>query len=397
MRSSRSSKRRNSERSNIQTRIFYLVDFASRLQPGFRNNLVSIHLIPSLIIRYKNYECYSTYFIYPREILGYMRNNYNPYTKRYSISGYDGEVHANYLPVDIDSKDLSSAHNTAKALVSFLLNDLKIQRKAILIYFSGSSGFHLMIDARAFGEVKPSKNLHLIFSNLRSLLAQHSKADRETIDLSIKDKLRLWRLPNTVNRKSNLYKIQLTLSDLFKLNPDEIKKKARKPQSLFYTDRTGLIPTVEDIKPSEEALALFKEAVKRSRPSVKPLHAQAPTHSHKELDLKKIFCKAELFLATNPIPIGYRNNSAVRLISRLRLKGFDRETAENFIKDWNLTNEIFLPESELRSIVRSVYSRNYCYDYGCNDEILKKFCPYKNRSECKHYRIYKIITITEQK
>jgi hypothetical protein len=326
-----------------------------------------------------------------------MWNNYNPYTKRYSISGYDGEVHANYLPIDIDSKDLSSAHNTAKALVSFLLNDLKIQRKAVLIYFSGSSGFHLMIDTRAFGKIKPSKNLHLVFSNLRSLLAEYSKADKQTIDLSIKDKLRLWRLPNTINRKSNLCKIQLTLSDLFKLNPDEIKKKARKPQTLFYTDTTGLIPAVEDVEPSEEALTLYQEAVKKSKHSIKPLRPHVLAHQPENLDLKKIFCKAELYLSTHHIPEGFRNNSAVRLLSRLRLKGFDRETAENFIRDWNLTNEIFLPENELRSIIRSVYSRSYCYDYGCNDEILKKFCPYKDRNECRHYRIYKIITITEQK
>jgi hypothetical protein len=372
-------------------KIFYLVDFASRLQPGFRNNLVSIHLVPSLIIRYRHFECYTTYFLFPREILEHLRNNYNPYTKRYSISGYDGEVHANYLPIDIDSKDLSQAQNTTKTLLSFLLNDLKIQRKAVLIYFSGSSGFHLMIDTRAFGEIKPSKNLHLIFSNLRSSLAIHSKLNKQTIDLTIKDKLRLWRLPNTINQKSNLYKIQLSLNDLFKLTPDEIKKKAQKPQSLFYTDRTGLIPTVEHIIPNEKTLTLFKEALKRSKPSIKPFRSQPP----KDFDLKKIFCKAELHLATHHIPEGYRNNSAIRLLSKIRLKGFDRETAENFVKDWNLTNEIFLPESELHSIVRSVYSRNYCYDYGCNDEILKKFCPYKDRNECKHYRIHKIMTINK--
>ncbi len=64
----------------------------------------------------------------------------------------------------------------------------------------------------------------MIFDALRRHIAQQQPERlREVVDLSIKDRVRLWRLPNTVHEKSQLYKISLTHLDLKNLNADEIR------------------------------------------------------------------------------------------------------------------------------------------------------------------------------
>lgn len=374
----------------IKPEIFYLVDFASRLQPGFRNRIVPIKEVPGLLQGYGNYECYTTCFLFTEDLREYLEAQRSAGAGKVSVSGYRGKVSAGYLPIDIDSKDLSIAQNTARHLVKFLLSELGASDKSLLVYFSGSAGFHLMIDKRIFGKVAPSENLHITFSILREKLVEKSQADTDTVDFSIKDKLRLWRVPNTVNRKSNLYKVQLTLEELFIFNTELVKKKAEKPQSLFHTDRTGLIPIGSFPKTNRRAEALYNEVLKKTeermnRQTVSIIEAM----DAESRDIHDALCKAELGLAGCRVQEGERNSSAIRLLSKIRRKGFSRKNGEEFINEWNRKCGIGLLGYELRSLVNSAYSRPVCYNFGCNDEILLKYCPYENRNECTEYRMFK--------
>ena len=66
-----------------------------------------------------------------------------------------------------------------------------------------------MLDTRLFGKILPSKNLPLIFDSLRRHLAlEVPEPFRDTVDLAIKDRVRLLRLPNTIHEKSKLYKVE---------------------------------------------------------------------------------------------------------------------------------------------------------------------------------------------
>jgi hypothetical protein len=376
----------------IKPEIFYLVEFASLRQPGFRNRVVPIKKVPDLLQKYRNYECYTTYFLFTESIREYLEKQKSTGAGKVSVSGYQGKANASYLPMDIDSKDLLRAQYTARNMIKFLSSELGANSKSVLAYFSGSAGFHLMIDKRIFGKVEPSKNLHVTFSILREKLAEKSHADKDTVDFSIKDKMRLWRVPCTRNRKSGLYKIQLTLEELFTLSPDQIKRKAEKPQSLFCTDRAGLIPVGTLIKPDTKAKFLYEEAIEITEKQTSGGNMVSINHEKRNEEIyetNEAFCKAEQFMAANNIPEGFRNNTAARLVSKLRRKGFSREEAEAFIIKWNLGCNIRLPGYELMSIVQSVYSRPFCYNYGCNDGILRKHCPYKkNRNECREYRSY---------
>lgn len=110
------------------------------------------------------------------------------------------------------------------------------------IYFSGAKGFHLMLDTRVFGKILPSKNLPLVFDSLRRHLAlEIPEPFRDTVDLAIKDRMRPLRLPNTIHEKSKLYKISVSLDELRRLSPAEIREVAQTDRALALTDETGFL------------------------------------------------------------------------------------------------------------------------------------------------------------
>ncbi len=402
---------------------FYLVDFACRNQPGFRNHIINVSEVPNLIKHYNAFECYSTYFLFPAEIkkhMEYMKNR----TGKATISGYPGPVYANYLPIDIDSSDLNRALMAARVLVKFLLSEYLTDHNSLLIYFSGSAGFHIMIDAGIFGKIAPYEFLHVVFAILRETFARKSRADSKVFDLSIKDKVRLLRCPNTINQKSGLYKIQLSLKDFFTLDSEQIKQKAKNPGPLFCTDRTGLIPIRQvrqkqggiKPKPTKKAVTIYNEALEKTMRALKKAKSVCTTGTCQLKTLKstepgdeknkttitnlknEIFCPAERAIAETGTVKGERNNAAVRLVSAIRAKGGNREKAISFIREWNEQNEfgLRLRDSELRAVVQSVYSKSICYNYGCNDDLLEKYCPYREkRTHCDDYRLFKIKTIMD--
>jgi len=373
---------------------FTYVDFASsRLNP-FRNHVVHISRIKEMVGRCGAHDCYTTYMRFDRKIFDHL-NHMKEKTGKPSISGYRGEVCSSFLPFDLDSEELSRAQETARKLVHTLM-DWGVEEEAILIYFSSSAGLHVMLDTRTFGGSGPLESLHRIFANMRLIIARESSLNLETVDLSIKDKLRLWRVPNTRSRKSALYKIQLTYSELFKLTPQQIKQKARSPEPVFFTDESGLSPRTESIRTNGRLRTVWKQAIRQCLSSEREDTQEEPRDRIdriKGIDFKRVFCPAEQRIASRTIEQGMRNECAVRLVSKLRAKGFTRRAAEQFIEKWNVANRIGLPERELKSVVNSAYYPDRKYQYACNDPILRKFCPFTIKSDCDKFRRYKILRV----
>ncbi|HEY6363965.1 MAG TPA: hypothetical protein VI585_04150 [Candidatus Binatia bacterium] len=123
-----------------------------------------------------------------------------------------------------------------------MLERWQVDPNAMQIYFSGAKGFHLMLDTRVFGKILPSKNLPLVFDSLRRHLAlEIPEPFRDTVDLAIKDRMRPLRLPNTIHEKSKLYKISVSLDELRRLSPAEIREVAQTDRALALTDETGFL------------------------------------------------------------------------------------------------------------------------------------------------------------
>lgn len=95
---------------------------------------------------------------------------------------------------------------------------------AILIYFTGKKGFHIECEPVTIG-INPGNNLPKIFrhiaTSLKFLLSLSS------LDFSVYDARRMWRVPGTMHQDTNLYKTLLNAEGeenyIYK-NESEIKK-----------------------------------------------------------------------------------------------------------------------------------------------------------------------------
>ncbi|MEN8262552.1 MAG: primase C-terminal domain-containing protein [Nitrospirota bacterium] len=357
---------------------YCFVDFAAVYQRGFRNNIIHVSEIPKMIRQYKAFECYSTYLLFRKDL--------QDYTKEHgSVSGYDGAAFAYFLPIDVDDPELEKALETARRIIRLLVEDWGLANEAIQCYFSGSKGFHIMLDSRTFGEIMPSGNLHYKFSKVRETIAVQAKVQ---IDLAIKDKLRLIRLPNTLHQKSGLYKIQLTLHEMKSLPIEKITEMAKSPGKLTNVDRSGLIPAI-DVKPNVMASEVFRKAVSIAGERKVKISIDQGTSDKLPWE---VLCDARKEIWLSHIGEGLRHNCAMRVLSQFRNSGFSREKSLRLMTEWNINNQIGLPEREVISMVESVYSSTHPYHYGCMDSILKEYCPYGKRlRDCKFFRRFMAI------
>ena len=355
------------------------MDFAAHFQKGFRNHVVSIAEVPALVKRFDSYGCYATYFFYSDEILTYMSTQASP-----TVSGYNGKVWATRLPIDLDHPDLRVALAAARALASLLLDRWKVTPEALQVYFSGAKGFHLILDSRVFGRIIPSKSLPVIFASLRRLLVQELEPElREAADLTIKDRVRLLRLPNTRHEKSRLYKIIIHLDELATLGAETISELAKTTRPLELTDETGLLFRAGVGENAQAARAFERVRRQVRRLERKPFRYRIrPPADATRLDF---LCAGMQRIWEIHVEPGYRNNCAIRLASEFRLLGLSAEETRARIFEWDERNAIGLPADELQGVVRSAYQHPFPYRYSCRDEILRSFCPLLDEETCQAY------------
>ena len=371
---------RQHQRSSRPVGRYPLVDFAAHYQKGFRNHIVAIADVPALVDSFQHFGCYATYFFYSDDLLSYMSAQQGSP----SVSGFAGKVWAPYLPIDLDHPEMTPALEAVRQLRKILLGRWQIDPKALQVYFSGAKGFHLMIDGRLFGRVAPAKGLPAIFDSLRRHLAQELPEPlRQTVDLTIKDRVRLLRLPNTIHEKSKLYKIFLDGPELDELNPDEIRVLAGQPRALTSTDSSGFISRLE-VTANAAAAALFHRVQRQvNRFTRKPFAYKF--HRPDSLTQIQFPCAGAQAIWESHIAAGLRNNCAIRLASELRLLGLSSEETQKKLVEWNERNDIELSAEELQSVVRSAYQHRFPYRYSCRDEILRRFCPLQNAEACRRF------------
>lgn len=364
---------------------YNLLQFCAKFQPGFRGDFLHYSEIPEMARKYEFLECYASSFLYSDDVLAYLAKN--QVNGRASISGYDGPIWATYFFADVDSKDLDKSLLTARETTSFLTEVWGLPYESVLVSFSGNSGYHVMIDTRVFGSVAPSPDLNVIFAAMRSQLPKKANLTYpETVDQSIGDKQRIIRSPDTINIKSGLRKIQLTIPELFELSAEDIKEKAKKKQPLYFTDLTGMIPT-EYVKPSPKATEFYRLALQKVRQRAHTIQkAQISQPFPDSDDPIKYLCPARQGLWNHKIEEEYRHNSAIRLVAQFRLLGVNEKRSRDMIFFWNKKNQIDLPDDELEGIVKYVYAARTPYAYGCSYEKLQEHCPYQDRSKCRHYK-----------
>ena len=306
-------------------------------------------------------DTYISLYAYDETVIKY-------YSMNKTISGYDGPI---YMPgeflLDVDGSTVDIAQKKTIGLIG-LLRDLFVPYN---IYFSGT-GFHVGIPDMAF-KWKPGPDLHLMVKDVMT-----KNGIYEFADSSVVDKPRLIRLNNTLNSKSNKWKILLTEQELLLKKPLQIESMAVKP-------RRDLKPLYLECNPVFDALEREKKK-------------QTQTY------------KTKIGMNTDPslypcIPsmmeggvYGSRHQTALRIAAWLRWR-YPEHVVRVIMEDWRrrvTNNDHPFTETEMDRIVTDCYKghNGQGYRYGCMDNIMDKYC----KSSCVLYKAKKsnsVMTATD--
>ena len=126
---------------------------------------------------------------------------------------------------DIDRPDLDDALAAARALVRFLLDRYgRHAENGLGAYFSGAKGFHLTLVAPP--GFHPLPNVPAV---VKLLCLTVAAAAGVTVDPTVYDRQRLFRLPNTRHPRTGLYKRFLDSDELLRLDAARVRDLARHP------------------------------------------------------------------------------------------------------------------------------------------------------------------------
>jgi len=300
-----------------------------------RNNPVDIGELRSLL-NGNVFDCYRTYFQYPVEFINHVNTTG-------SVRDYSGQCYSKYIPIDIDSTNLVEALDSSKKLLLNLKKQYEFNLNLLPVFFSGAKGFHIMLPTNLFG-IKPSKDLDKIFKRI----VENFIPEETVVDTSIYDKTRLFRINNTINSKSGLYKIALSIQELFELSIDEIKELAKSPRNGKFWDTNSEL--------NEALHQVYINALK-------------PEKTNTEAELKRY-----KNLLKNAVYEGGRNNSLTSMAGMLNAKGINKETVIPILQSINKTKcNPPLPEYEIENIMKSIYKNEVDGGNSFNPINIKNF------------------------
>ncbi|MEG1083955.1 MAG: hypothetical protein RSE04_05895 [Hydrogenoanaerobacterium sp.] len=284
-----------------------------------------------------------------------------------------------YFDLDYDS-DPTVAQLEARKLVEFFTKELDVQEQDIRVFFSGSKGFHVIIDERALG-VKPAIDLHKAYKHIagyiRYRLGVTEKVESDdgktvehteplkAIDLVVYTVKRMLRLPYSRHAKTGLYKIELSISELNTLTLAEIKDRAKvgQPPQKSADEKT--------IRKRPKAGLFFEDKLKE--------YTEAAATANQRYDKEEyVFTKGKPPACVNDIleggwkKDGDRNSATVQLACYFKAAEYEKREALNILEDWVVKHtsadssySVRQRIANTRSVVEAVYSEDNNYKFGC--------------------------------
>ena len=170
--------------------------------------------------------------------------------KNGSTKGFDGVCGGEFVWFDIDRTDLEAARRDAARLCLCLVERYSLDDDALLVFFSGSKGFHVGLPTDLWGPTASG-----LFNLTARRLAEGLAASGEVvIDSGVFDKVRAFRAPNSRHAKTGLHKRRLSLDELMRLSAERIQALAREPLAFD-------VPTVSTR--CDQAATDWQEAARR--------------------------------------------------------------------------------------------------------------------------------------
>lgn len=259
--------------------------------------------------------------------------------------------------VDIDVEDdLEAARTETLRACDLLLERLGICPEVVDLFFRGAKGFHLVVSSQVFGD-RHCRGMMGIGKALAVRLAKEGPAH---IDLGVYQPGRLFRLANTINSKTGLYKVALEYKELRDLGLDYVLDLSHGPRD----EDTMAVP-----RECPEAVAWFENAVS--------WHAQRDRQGTERKSGQGSFkrgwrmapCVRCLEEAT--LPDGLRHQAYFALTRFYAWIGMHPLEAEDRLMRIDQRHPIRDPGYIQRVVESGV---KYAGFPGCDDQVLKQFC-----------------------
>ena len=275
-----------------------------------------------------------------RSLYMYDDNGKEEIKKAGSVGDFYGPRWIDRVIVDIDKGDNSNEETLrqARTCVVVLGEHGVVPHKSIQPFFSGS-GYHLIIPNTVFNFESSPELPYLVRQTMAQLLPG--------IDDMVYIRSAIYRVPHTVNLKTGLYKIPLTIKELETLKPKEILDIATTPRMEFaYHSLIGEGELEEHIVTETPKIAELRPVTENT----------------------KVVPCVQRMLALGPQK-GSRNNTAMRIASHFRRHGVPSEYAKVSLLHWNNNN---MDENALMNRIEQTYNRGY--QYSCKDKLMAQHC-----------------------
>lgn len=286
-------------------------------------------------------ELYRSYYTYDAEILEHMKI-------RKTVRGYRGPYFLDRILFDIDKGANSDQGvlDQAKAFFEMLENDF-CDGAAIQIWYSGR-GYHLVIPD-IFGFTPGNSLPHTVAATMK----KHFPSADE-----VWDGPRLIRVGQTINTKTHLFKVPLSVFEFFNMTATEIMGLAKTPRPTNFEKHDEQQKHTELIVlPAEIMGGLSTTADIRSKSTA----TDNPTSI--------VTCMQKLY--NTPSEPGSRHTSLLRLASAFRRQGVPQGGIVGLLQGWAPSLEPY----EIKRVVDDVFNKGL--RYGCQDTIMKAHCDPK--------------------
>jgi hypothetical protein len=264
-----------------------------------------------------------------------------------SMRNYKGAKSIRAIYFDIDRGDLNDegVWQKAKTFIELLSNKWML-KESILIWYSGN-GYHIQIP-NVF-KIKDSPTASDI---LKATVMKHFPQ----VD-DIFDGTRIFRVGNTINEKTNRYKIPLTFEE-FNEGYETVIELSEKPRNEFK------LPMLKEIDLSDFTILPEKKFFGKPMKS-----AEEP--SSIVTCMQTCYNKGEV--------VGERHQEIMRMASAYKRGGVPLQAVIAAMMAFAPS----LGEDDISRIVSDVFTKNY--RWSCNDKIMKKYCTdrcmfYKNKN-----------------
>lgn len=290
-------------------------------------------------------------------------NNTDVYSSIYSYQPNIDVEESNLkapLYLDFDDNDITNNYKEIRRevyqTISFFQREFGIPNDLIKIYFSGNKGFHLLIPFKIFN-IKEDNNLNYKYKKLINLIIKEYNLIR--LDSKIYDKKRLFRIPYSINSKSGLKKIQITLNYLMSHNFNDL---------INLSKLGGMDILNNEPYPIERANRYFNYLFTPVKTKQFNKHFKYNHDNKSPLDL---FPCISAMLDTSAEE-GKRNNTAITLCSCLFQSHIEYEEIIDIMLEWNKNNNPPLDERELLNTIDSakiMHEQNRYYGCGAIKDL----------------------------